>query len=100
MEFARKFSFHRIFTSHMVLQRERPIRLSGKAEPGRFVTLSFAGRERCVAAEADGENLSFRVRIQLHIIVLFRFTENPQIFLHRQEGAFRSVDPGRRRAVL
>ena len=34
MEFARKFSFHRIFTSHMVLQRERPIRLSGKAEPG------------------------------------------------------------------
>ena len=55
MEFARKFSFHRIFTSHMVLQRERPIRLSGKAEPGRFVTLSFAGRERCVAAEADGE---------------------------------------------
>lgn len=39
----------------MVLQRERPIRFSGKAVPGKFVVLSFAGEERCVSADSTGE---------------------------------------------
>lgn len=55
MEFAKEFSFHRIFSSHMVLQRQRPIRLSGRATPGQYVTLSFDGKERCIAAGPDGE---------------------------------------------
>lgn len=55
MEFAETFSFHRVFSSHMVLQREQPIRFSGKATPGKSVTLAFAGEERRVSAGADGE---------------------------------------------
>ena len=58
MEFAERFSFHRIFSSHMVLQRERPIRLSGKADPGKFITIAFAGAERCVDADSSGEWLA------------------------------------------
>ena len=32
MEFSEIFTLYRVFTSHMVLQRERPIVFSGKAE--------------------------------------------------------------------
>ena len=55
MEFAGKFALYRVFTSHMVLQRERPIVISGTAEAGKAVEVAFAGRSRNAAAGPDGE---------------------------------------------
>ena len=55
MEFAGKFALYRVFTSHMVLQRERPVVISGTAEPGKAVEVAFAGRSRNAAAGPDGE---------------------------------------------
>lgn len=55
MEFSDVFSFYRVFSSHMVLQREKPIVLSGKACPGKKVKLSFAGNERLATANPNGE---------------------------------------------
>ena len=42
-----------LFGSHMVLQRDRPVPVWGKASPGEEVRVSFAGQE--VSAKADGE---------------------------------------------
>jgi len=45
---------HPLFSDHAVLQRERPIRVWGKAHPGERVTVTFgAGRAEAVTA-ADG----------------------------------------------
>lgn len=44
-----------IFSSHMVLQRNRPIVLSGFGEPGRAVGVTFAGRSERTAVGADGQ---------------------------------------------
>ena len=55
MERAVKFAFYRVFSSHMVLQRERPVVLSGTAEPGRTVRVDFAGLTREAAADQDRE---------------------------------------------
>ncbi|WCL55289.1 sialate O-acetylesterase [Gimibacter soli] len=46
--------FDDIFTSHMVLQREHPITLSGKAEPGTRLDVAFAGDGRKVTADKAG----------------------------------------------
>ncbi len=45
-------SVSKIFASNMVLQRDRPVPVWGKAAPGEEVKVSFAGQE--VSAKADG----------------------------------------------
>ena len=52
---AKNFSAHKIFSSHMVLQRERPIVISGIADPGTEVQVKFAGNTRTAAADANSE---------------------------------------------
>ncbi len=42
------------FASHMVLQREMPVPLWGKAEPGETVQVSFAGQSRTTQADKEG----------------------------------------------
>lgn len=42
------------FTDHMVLQRDLPVPVWGRAEPGERVTASFAGQKRRAKAGADG----------------------------------------------
>jgi sialate O-acetylesterase len=42
-----------MFQDHAVLQRDKPIRIWGRAKPGRDVTVSFAGI--AAKAQADGE---------------------------------------------
>ena len=42
------------FTSHMVLQRERPVPVWGTAEAGETVTVRFAGQEKSTVAGTDG----------------------------------------------
>ncbi|MGL4421506.1 MAG: hypothetical protein ACRCZF_12625 [Gemmataceae bacterium] len=44
---------HNLFQSGMVLQREKPIRIWGWAEPGEKVRVEFAGQEQSVVAAAD-----------------------------------------------
>jgi sialate O-acetylesterase len=48
-------SFHNAFQTNMVLQRDKPIRVWGWAQPGRKVTLSFAGKSTTATADKDGE---------------------------------------------
>lgn len=43
-----------IFADHMVVQREKPVRVWGKAAPGSVIRVSMAGREATAAADADG----------------------------------------------
>jgi sialate O-acetylesterase len=45
------FALHQVFGSHMVLQRAKPVRISGTAEVGKVVKAQFAGKT--VYAEAD-----------------------------------------------
>lgn len=49
-----------IFTDHMVLQREMPIAVWGKADPGEAVTVRFGADEKSTKASADG---SWSVRL-------------------------------------
>ncbi len=42
------------FTDHLVLQRDLPVPVWGRAEPGERVTVSFAGQKRRTKAGADG----------------------------------------------
>ncbi|MFT3784933.1 MAG: sialate O-acetylesterase [Tepidisphaeraceae bacterium] len=43
-----------LFTDHMVIQREKPVILWGKADAGEKVTVSFAGQTRQATADVDG----------------------------------------------
>ena len=47
-------TFPQAFSDHMVLQRDRPVPVWGKAQPGAKVTLSWQGRKVRVKAGADG----------------------------------------------
>ena len=49
------FSFYHVFSSHMVLQRERPIVFSGKGEPGKKFTVTFADKTKKGTVDEDGE---------------------------------------------
>jgi sialate O-acetylesterase len=42
------------FTSHMVLQRDRPVPIWGTADAGERVTVEFAGQNKSTVAAADG----------------------------------------------
>jgi sialate O-acetylesterase len=44
-----------IFTDHMVLQRELPVPVWGKAAPGEEVTVEFAGQKKSTKADASGK---------------------------------------------
>lgn len=44
---------HNLFQSGMVLQRDKPIRIWGWAEPGEKVTVAFAGQEQSAVAGPD-----------------------------------------------
>ncbi|MCE5278514.1 MAG: sialate O-acetylesterase [Planctomycetaceae bacterium] len=44
----------RIFGDHMVLQRDLPVRVWGRAAPGETVSVAFAGQSRSAAASSDG----------------------------------------------
>ncbi|OUT60685.1 MAG: hypothetical protein CBB71_06600 [Rhodopirellula sp. TMED11] len=49
-----------LFSDHMVLQQEMPIRIFGKADAGEAVTVSFNGKQ--ASGKADGEG-SFRLEL-------------------------------------
>jgi len=42
------------FQSHRVLQRELPVPVWGKADPGERITVEFAGQKKAVVAGSDG----------------------------------------------
>lgn len=44
----------RLFTDHMVLQRDRLVPVWGSAAPGEHVTVSFAGQRKTVETGSDG----------------------------------------------
>lgn len=43
-----------VFADHMVLQRELPVAVWGRAEPGEGVTVEFKGQRKATTAGADG----------------------------------------------
>lgn len=48
-------SVSRIFSSHMVLQRDRTVPVWGSAKPGDVISVSFAGQEASAKADANGD---------------------------------------------
>ena len=44
-----------VFSDHMVLQREQPVPVWGKANPGATVTVEFAGQKKTTVASASGQ---------------------------------------------
>ena len=44
----------KIFTDNMVLQRDRPIRVWGWAEPGEAVRVALAGKDAVILPDNDG----------------------------------------------
>jgi len=45
----------KIFCDHVVLQRDKPVPVWGTAEPGKKVTVAFAGQSKSATADADGK---------------------------------------------
>lgn len=52
--FPAELSLPSVFSDHMVLQRERPVPVWGKADPGATVTIEFGGQSQRATAGADG----------------------------------------------
>src|SRR3979411_1547063 len=44
-----------VIADAMVLQRDRPVPIWGRADPGEIVSVRFAGQTKKVAAGADGK---------------------------------------------
>lgn len=55
MIFSENFTLHRVFDSHMVLQRRQPIIISGTAEPSKAVQVEFAGQKVIAVAMENHE---------------------------------------------
>ena len=51
---------HALFTDNMMLQRDREIRVYGKASPGKQVQASFAGNKASATADQTG---SFMIQL-------------------------------------
>lgn len=51
---AAELRFNRYFTDNMVLQRDKPIVVSGKADKGAVITVKFAGQKQSATAGDDG----------------------------------------------
>ncbi len=49
-----ELSMPRIFSDHMVLQRDRPVPVWGRAVPGDVVTVSFGGQTNSATSDATG----------------------------------------------
>ena len=47
-------SFASVFTDHMVLQRDRPLPVWGKAAPGAEISVQIGGEAKTATAQADG----------------------------------------------
>lgn len=45
----------RVFSDHMVLQREKPVRIWGWAGKGDTVTVEFAGQKKSAKADDEGK---------------------------------------------
>jgi len=43
-----------VFSNQRVLQREKPVPVWGRAEPGEAVTVEFAGQKKAATADASG----------------------------------------------
>ena len=54
MKMAGQFDFYKVFSSHMVLQRKRPIIFSGTAEAGKNILLTFAGIRVATNVDENG----------------------------------------------
>ncbi len=54
-ELADTYTVHKVYGDHMVLQRQRPIRISGTAAPGRAVKVTIGENSAYGTANADGE---------------------------------------------
>ena len=52
--FASELRLPRIFGDHMVLQRDKPMKIWGWADPGKGVTVAFAGQTQTTTVAADG----------------------------------------------
>ena len=55
MIFSENFTLHRVFDSHIVLQRRQPIIISGTAEPSKAVQVEFAGQKVIAVAMENHE---------------------------------------------
>ncbi len=55
---AETFKLHKLFSPHMVLQREKPVRIFGTAAPGDSVKVTFAGKTKTAAADVSGDWLA------------------------------------------
>lgn len=51
---AEPLTLHPIFTDHAVVQRDRPLRVTGTGEPGETVTVNFRSQEASAPADAQG----------------------------------------------
>lgn len=47
-------TLHSLLGDHAVFQRGKPINISGKAVPGKDITVTFAGEKRTAAANSEG----------------------------------------------
>ncbi len=52
---AEKLTLGSLFTDHAVLQRDIPVPIWGKADPGSEVTVEFAGQRKSATADTDGK---------------------------------------------
>ena len=48
-------SLSSVFSDHMILQREQPVPVWGKADPGATITVEFSGQIKTVTAGTDGK---------------------------------------------
>jgi len=48
-------TLHGLFTDHMVLQREMPVAVYGKAAPGEKIIVTFAGQEKTAITDKTGK---------------------------------------------
>lgn len=82
-------SMPKFFSDNMVLQRERPIRIWGRAANGESVTVRFAGSEVSVQADRrfvwakayirdDKTVVVFSDEVTESVAVRYRWTDNPQ----------------------
>ena len=51
----REFRLGFLFHDNMVLQREKPVPVWGRAKPGEVVTVSFAGQKKTATVDASGK---------------------------------------------
>ena len=53
--FATDYSFYRVFSSGMVLQRNQPVKFAGLATPNHSVQIEFGGETQLALADGNGE---------------------------------------------